>query len=79
MIIKDTSIWWSAKKAMLQLAFIIKWIKKTVKIFWVFLGFNHISQIAKPIDKYKIIQTGANIKSGGLKEGLISQLQQFSY
>ena len=49
-----------------------------LKTFWVFFGFSQINQIAKPINKYKVIQTGANIQSGGLKEGLISSEYQGS-
>ena len=52
--------------------------KINVKNFLNFFGFSHISQIAKPINKYKVIQRGPNIQSGGVKEGLTSSEYQGS-
>ena len=70
-IIKDTSIRWSPKKNKLQLPLISKWIKYIYIIFSVLFGFIQISQTATDIAKYKVIQTGEKIQSGGLNEGFI--------
>ena len=36
------------------------------------MGFIQINQIATDIAKYRVIQTGAKIQSGGLYDGLIN-------
>ena len=52
--------------------------KVNVKKFSDFFGLNHINHIAIAIDKYKVIQTGAKIQSGGLNEDLTIEEYQGS-
>ena len=47
-------------------------------IFSDLFGFIQINQMATDIAKYKVIQTGAKIQSGGLNEGLTIEEYQGS-
>lgn len=47
-----------------------------VRLLGVFLSLFHTKKNAKPIKKYKVVQTGANNQLGGLKEGFCKVIYQ---
>jgi len=69
---RASNIWCKPKKTILQVVLNNIWMKYKYIVFKFLFLLCQKNQMAKVIIRYKVVQTGANIQSGGLKFGLTS-------